>query len=107
MDGGGWLVAMADLADFLMGTCVYVCMQVASAVAGKLSGPELKGILAMTDRLKRLEALVGQFQAENEDARQRLSGAEAMKDLLLQRLREAELALGRERDGARYVRGRC
>lgn len=69
-------------------------------MAAKLSGPELKGILAMTDRLKKLETLVGQFQAENEDALQRLSGAEAMKELLLQRLRETELALGRERDGA-------
>lgn len=75
--------------------------KVASAVTAKLSGAELKGILALTERLRRMEGLVRQFQAENEDALKRLAGAESMKALLLQRLQEAERALGRERDGAR------
>lgn len=74
--------------------------KVAASMASKLTGPELKSILAMTERVKKMEALVVQFQAENEDARARLQGAESVKELLVGKLKEAELALKTWSDGA-------
>jgi hypothetical protein len=46
--------------------------KLASSIASKLTGPELKGIIAMTEKLRRVEAVLAQLQAENEDVRARL-----------------------------------
>jgi len=46
-----------------------------------------------------MEALVVQFQVENEDVRARLEGAEGVKELLVGKLREAEGEIKRAREG--------
>jgi chromosome segregation ATPase len=46
-----------------------------------------------------MEALVVQFQVENEDVRARLEGAEGVKELLVGKLREAEREVKKAREG--------
>ena len=70
-----------------------------ASMASKLTSAELKGILAFTERVKKMEALVVQFQVENENVRARLEGAEGVKELLVGKLREAEGELKRAREG--------
>jgi hypothetical protein len=46
--------------------------KVATSIASKLTSSEMKGIIGLTEKLKKLEAVVLQMQAENEDLRARL-----------------------------------
>lgn len=46
--------------------------KVATSIASKLTSAEMKGIIGLTEKLKKLEAVVLQMQAENEDLRARL-----------------------------------
>jgi len=46
--------------------------KVASSIASKLTSTEMKGIIALTEKLRKLEAVLIQMQAENEDVRARL-----------------------------------
>ena len=45
--------------------------KLATSIASKLSGAELKGIIGMTEKLRKLEAVLMQMQTENEDVRAR------------------------------------
>jgi hypothetical protein len=64
--------------------------RVAASLSSKLSSAELKSILALTERVKKMESLVAQFQVENENAWARLEGAEVAHRLVLEKLKEAE-----------------
>jgi chromosome segregation ATPase len=68
-------------------------------MASKLTNAELKGILALTERVKKMEALVVQFQVENEDVRARLERAEGAKNLLVGKLSKTEEEVKRAREG--------
>lgn len=86
---------------------VPITEKIATSMASKLSGAELKSIIAMTEKTKKLEAILLQFQAENEDVRERLQGAESVKEFMMAKLKETEVALKKAMDGARYVYSVC
>ena len=67
--------------------------QIASAIASKLSPSEIKGIIALDRRCKALDVEVRGLQAEAEDSRAALEGAERVKEFLASKVRDAEESL--------------
>ncbi|KAH8057674.1 hypothetical protein JL721_9600 [Aureococcus anophagefferens] len=67
--------------------------ETADAIASKLSAGEIKGIIALDQRAKRLDGECAMLKAEKEDLKAALEGAEGVKDFLGAKLRDAEETL--------------
>jgi hypothetical protein len=67
--------------------------ETASAIASKLNAGEIKGIIALDQRAKRLDGECAMLKAEKEDLKAALEGAEGVKDFLGAKLRDAEETL--------------
>ncbi|KAJ1452001.1 hypothetical protein M885DRAFT_528239 [Pelagophyceae sp. CCMP2097] len=65
----------------------------ASAISGKLNATEIKGIIALDERARRLEAECFAQRAEQEDLAAALESTESVKDFLALKLRETEALL--------------
>mmetsp|Transcript_15079 Transcript_15079/g.45181 ORF Transcript_15079/g.45181 Transcript_15079/m.45181 type:complete len:415 (-) Transcript_15079:397-1641(-) len=70
----------------------------ASSVAGKLSASEVKAIIALDQRAKASERARAAADAEADDLRRALEGAEGVKDFLAIKLKDAEEALAQALD---------
>eukprot|EP00953_Heterococcus_sp_UTEX-ZZ885_P010320 6036-Heterococcus_DN1.PRE.1 len=64
-----------------------------TALSKKLTHAEMRGIIGLTDRLKRMSQTATQYQAERDDLASRLTAAESVKELLMNKLQETETAL--------------
>ncbi|CAM9273176.1 unnamed protein product [Sphacelaria rigidula] len=64
----------------------------------KLTTAEMKGIIQLTERGRRLDARASTLQAEKEDLNARLQGTESVKEFLVSKLKETEAALKRSLD---------
>jgi len=62
----------------------------ASAIASKLNAAEIKGIIALDERARKLELEVAALRAEKEDLRAALDGTENVKEFLAVKVRDAE-----------------
>ena len=67
--------------------------EMADILAKKLTAIELKAIIAISDRLKKKSVTADQLGIEKEDIRARLKSAEEVRDFLVDKLKNAELAL--------------
>ncbi|KAH8098612.1 hypothetical protein JL720_1570 [Aureococcus anophagefferens] len=67
--------------------------ETAAAIASKLNAGEIKGIIALDQRAKRLDGECAMLKAEKEDLKAALEGAEGVKDFLGAKLRDAEETL--------------
>ena len=65
----------------------------ASAIASKLNAAEIKGIIALDERARKLELEVSALRAEKEDLKAALHGTENVKEFLAVKLRDAETKL--------------
>ena len=65
----------------------------ADAIVKKLSKDEMKGLLAITAKMKRVEMDQAALQAEKEDLFARLQSVESVRDFLLEKVKETETAL--------------
>jgi len=72
----------------------------AKKIAAKLNSSEMKGIVQMTERIRRLEAEVMVTSEAREDLEQRAASVESVKDFLVEKLRDTELVLKRTMDDA-------
>lgn len=70
----------------------------ASSIAGKLSASEVKAIIALDQRAKASERARAAADAEADDLRRALEGAEGVKDFLAIKLKDAEEALAQALD---------
>ena len=66
---------------------------VASSMASKLTDTELNAIIVMTERLKQKETLADKLVKENEELKSKLNGTESVKQYLIERVREMEMAM--------------
>ncbi|CAM9185307.1 unnamed protein product [Ectocarpus fasciculatus] len=64
----------------------------------RLTTVEMKGIIQLTERGRRMEARAGALQAEKEDLFARLQGTESVKEFLVAKLKDTEAALKRSLD---------
>lgn len=64
----------------------------------RLTTVEMKGIIQLTERGRRMEARASTLQAEKEDLFARLQGTESVKEFLVGKLKETEAALRRSLD---------
>jgi hypothetical protein len=67
--------------------------EMAETLSKKLTAIELKAIIAISERLKKKSASVDQLTVEKEDISARLKSAEEVRDFLVDKLKNAELAL--------------
>lgn len=67
--------------------------EMADSLSKKLTAIELKAIIAISDRLKKSNVIVNQLSIEKEDLTARLKSAEEVRDFLVDKLKNAELAL--------------
>lgn len=66
---------------------------VAAAITAKLSASEIKGIIALDERGRRLESECAALRAENEDLKAALEGTESVKDFLAGKVQEGEVTV--------------
>jgi hypothetical protein len=71
---------------------------VAQSMASKLSDAELAAILSMTDKLNKMDKEVSILRNEKEAMVAKLDGTEAVKQFLINKVRDVETKLGRSRD---------
>ena len=64
----------------------------------RLTTVEMKGIIQLTERGRRMEARASTLQAEKEDLFARLQGTESVKEFLVGKLKDTEAALKRSLD---------
>ncbi|CAM9438703.1 unnamed protein product, partial [Hapterophycus canaliculatus] len=67
-------------------------------LSNRLTTVEMKGIIQITERARRMEARAGALQAEKEDLFARLKGTESVKEFLVAKLKDTEAALKRSLD---------
>lgn len=67
--------------------------EMAETLSKKLTAIELKAIIAISERLKKKSIAVDQLTVEKEDITARLKSAEEVRDFLVDKLKNAELAL--------------
>lgn len=67
--------------------------EMADAFSKKLTGPELKVIISMTERLKKQSTAIEAITAEKEDVFAKMQNTETVRDFLVEKLRSAEIAL--------------
>ena len=67
--------------------------ETAAAIASKLNAAEIKGIIALDQRAKRLDGECALLKAEKDDLKAALEGTEGVKDFLAAKLRDAEETL--------------
>ena len=67
--------------------------ETAAAIASKLNAAEIKGIIALDQRAKRLDGECALLKAEKDDLKAALEGTERVKDFLAEKLRDAEETL--------------
>lgn len=72
----------------------------AKKIAAKLNSTEMKGIVQMTERIRRLEAETGHLAQAKEDTETKLESTEKVKDFLVDKLKDTELVLKRTIDAA-------
>jgi len=72
----------------------------AKKIAAKLNSSEMKGIMQMTERIRRLEATVGHLTEVKEDSESRLQATESVKDFLVEKLKDTELVLKKTIDAS-------
>lgn len=70
----------------------------ANSMAAKLSDAELNAIIVMTERLKQKELLADKLVKENEELVAKLDGADALKQFLVNKVREMEQNLTTSQD---------
>ena len=75
-------------------------VELAKKIAAKLDNAEMKGIVQMVERIKRLEGVVGHLSDVKEDTESRLTATESVKEFLVEKLKETEVALKRTVDSA-------
>jgi len=75
------------------GGSVGLTKTMAEALSAKLSAPELKTIIAMSEQQRKSNAHIEQLTAENEDLKARLDSTESVRDFLIGKLKDAELAI--------------
>jgi len=68
------------------------------SIASKLTDAEMTGILNMTDRLNKMEREVGVLRQEREAMAAKLDGTEAVKQFLINKVRDVEVKLYRSRE---------
>ncbi|CAN0322225.1 unnamed protein product [Discosporangium mesarthrocarpum] len=73
-------------------------LDVVDALSKRLSTAEMKGIIQLTSRNRQLEKRTAALQAEKEDLSARLQGTESVKEFLVSKLKDTELALKRSLD---------
>lgn len=83
-----------------VGPKVGLSAALATQIAAKLNVTEMKGIIQMTERIKKLEAFNGQLNEAKEDVESRLQATESVKEFLVTKLKDTEMALKRTIDGA-------
>jgi chromosome segregation ATPase len=72
--------------------------KVAQSMASKLSDAELAAIIAMTDKLSKLEKEVHLLRNEKEVIAAKLEGTEAVKQFLIGKVRDVEIKLSRSKE---------
>lgn len=72
----------------------------ATQIAAKLNSTEMKAIIQMTERIKKLQRDTGALKEAKEDTEQRLQATESVKEFLVNKLRDTEVALKRTMDTA-------
>mmetsp|Transcript_76954 Transcript_76954/g.220992 ORF Transcript_76954/g.220992 Transcript_76954/m.220992 type:complete len:243 (+) Transcript_76954:153-881(+) len=72
----------------------------ATQIASKLNSTEMKGIIQMTERIKKLEGYSHSLNEAKEDTESRLQATESVKEFLVGKLRDTEMALKRTIDSA-------
>ena len=75
-------------------------VELAKKIAAKLNQAEMKGIVQMVERIKRLEGVLGHINEVKEDTDSRLQATESVKEFLVEKLKDTEVALKRTVDGA-------
>ncbi len=71
---------------------------VAQSMASKLSDAEIGAILSMTDKLNKMDKEVSVLRSEKEAMSAKLDGTEAVKQFLINKVRDIELKLVQSRD---------
>lgn len=71
-NGGGMPPSKASAAAKSILDDMPITDKIASSIASKLTSAEMKGIISLTEKLRKLEGVLIQMQAENEDIRARL-----------------------------------
>jgi len=69
-------------------------------ISTKLSSSEMKGVLQMAERIRRLEITCNQLNEAKEDTESRLHATESVKEFLVGKLKDTEMALKRTIDNA-------
>lgn len=71
---------------------------VAQSMASKLSDAELAAILSMTDKLHKLDKEVNMLRDEKDALSSKLDGTEAVKQFLINKVRDIEIKLAKSRE---------
>ena len=98
--GGGGGGAPDSLSKIGVGKTPAMDVELAKKIAAKLNPQEMKGIVQMVERIKRLEGVLGHLNEVKEDTDSRLQATESVKDFLVEKLKDTEVALKRTVDGA-------